>query len=36
MLVGAANSLIDKNKERIEKTIWTANAEGNRSRWPAP
>ncbi|MBL7986013.1 MAG: ATP-binding domain-containing protein, partial [Flavobacteriales bacterium] len=28
MLVGAANSLIDKNKERIEKTIWTANAEG--------
>ena len=28
MLVAAANSLIDKNKERIDKTIWTENAEG--------
>ncbi len=27
-LVAAANSLIDKNKERIEKTIWTDNDEG--------
>ena len=27
-LVAAANSLIDKNKERIEKTIWTDNPEG--------
>ena len=27
-LVAAANSLIDKNKERIEKTIWTDNTEG--------
>ena len=28
MLVAAANSLIDKNKERIEKTIWTENPQG--------
>ncbi|MCB9169686.1 MAG: UvrD-helicase domain-containing protein [Flavobacteriales bacterium] len=27
-LVGAANSLIDKNRDRIEKTIWTENGEG--------
>jgi DNA helicase-2/ATP-dependent DNA helicase PcrA len=27
-IVGAANSLIDKNKDQIEKTIWTDNDEG--------
>jgi DNA helicase II / ATP-dependent DNA helicase PcrA len=27
-LVAAANSLIDKNKERIQKEVWTANEEG--------
>ena len=27
-IVGAANSLIDKNKEQIRKTIWTENDEG--------
>lgn len=29
-IVEAANSLIDKNKQRLEKTIWTANPEGHR------
>jgi DNA helicase-2/ATP-dependent DNA helicase PcrA len=28
-IVGAANSLIDKNRERIEKTVWTDNAQGD-------
>ena len=32
MLVGAANSLIDKNKDQIKKTIWTDNVEGERLR----
>jgi DNA helicase-2/ATP-dependent DNA helicase PcrA len=27
-IVGAANSLIDKNKDQIRKTIWTENDEG--------
>ncbi|MBX2983029.1 MAG: UvrD-helicase domain-containing protein [Flavobacteriales bacterium] len=27
-IVNAANSLIEKNKERLEKTVWTANDEG--------
>lgn len=27
-IVGAANSLIEKNRERLEKTVWTANEEG--------
>lgn len=27
-IVGAANSLIDKNRDRIKKTIWTDNGEG--------
>jgi len=27
-LVAAANSLIDKNKDRIEKEVWTDNADG--------
>ncbi|HQW39929.1 MAG TPA: UvrD-helicase domain-containing protein [Flavobacteriales bacterium] len=29
-IVGAANSLIEKNKEQIPKTIWTENAEGDK------
>jgi DNA helicase-2/ATP-dependent DNA helicase PcrA len=29
-IVGAANSLIDKNKEQIPKTIWTENTEGEK------
>lgn len=29
-IVEAANSLIDKNKQRLEKTIWTANPDGSR------
>ncbi len=31
-IVGAANSLIDKNKDQIKKTIWTDNAEGEKIR----
>jgi DNA helicase-2/ATP-dependent DNA helicase PcrA len=31
-IVGAANSLIEKNKDQIKKTIWTANADGERIR----
>lgn len=27
-IVEAANSLIEKNKERLDKTVWTANEEG--------
>ncbi|MBK9177555.1 MAG: UvrD-helicase domain-containing protein [Flavobacteriales bacterium] len=29
-IVGAANSLIEKNKEQIHKTIWTDNGEGEK------
>jgi DNA helicase-2/ATP-dependent DNA helicase PcrA len=29
-IVNAANSLIEKNKERLEKTVWTDNPEGTR------
>ena len=29
-IVGAANSLIEKNKEQIEKTIWTDNVQGEK------
>jgi len=29
-IVGAANSLIEKNKEQIPKTIWTENDEGDK------
>lgn len=29
-IVEAANSLINKNKQRLEKTIWTANPEGSK------
>lgn len=29
-IVGAANSLIEKNKDQIEKTIWTDNGEGEK------
>ncbi|MBK7382519.1 MAG: UvrD-helicase domain-containing protein [Flavobacteriales bacterium] len=29
-IVGAANSLIEKNKEQIKKTIWTDNGEGEK------
>ena len=29
-IVGAANSLIEKNKDQIKKTIWTANDEGEK------
>lgn len=29
-IVGAANSVIDKNKDQIKKTIWTDNAEGEK------
>jgi DNA helicase II / ATP-dependent DNA helicase PcrA len=31
-IVGAANSLIEKNKDQIRKTIWTDNAEGEKIR----
>ncbi|MFN3875750.1 MAG: ATP-dependent helicase, partial [Flavobacteriales bacterium] len=31
-IVGAANSLIEKNKDRIHKTIWTDNSEGEKIR----
>jgi DNA helicase-2/ATP-dependent DNA helicase PcrA len=31
-IVGAANSLIEKNKDQIKKTIWTDNVEGERIR----
>lgn len=31
-IVGAANSLIEKNKEQIKKTIWTDNTEGEKIR----
>lgn len=31
-IVGAANSLIEKNKDQIKKTIWTDNSEGERIR----
>jgi DNA helicase-2/ATP-dependent DNA helicase PcrA len=31
-IVGAANSLIDKNKDQIKKTIWTDNGEGEKIR----
>ncbi|MBL8001231.1 MAG: UvrD-helicase domain-containing protein [Flavobacteriales bacterium] len=30
VIVGAANSLIDKNRDQIKKTVWTANAEGDK------
>ena len=29
-IVGAANSLIEKNKERLPKVVWTANEEGEK------
>lgn len=28
-IVGAANSLIDKNRDRIKKTVWTDNVDGD-------
>jgi len=31
-IVNAANSVIERNKDRIEKDVWTANAEGDRIR----
>ncbi|MCB0781044.1 MAG: ATP-dependent DNA helicase, partial [Flavobacteriales bacterium] len=31
-IVGAANSLIDKNRDQIKKTIWTQNQEGDAIR----
>ncbi len=31
-IVGAANSLIEKNKDQIKKTIWTENIEGEKIR----
>ncbi len=31
-IVGAANSLIEKNRDQIKKTIWTDNAEGEKIR----
>jgi DNA helicase-2/ATP-dependent DNA helicase PcrA len=31
-IVGAANSLIEKNRDQIKKTIWTDNVEGDRIR----
>ncbi|MEZ4807142.1 MAG: 3'-5' exonuclease [Flavobacteriales bacterium] len=31
-IVGAANSLIEKNKDQIKKTIWTDNVEGEKVR----
>src|SRR5436190_6483874 len=30
MIVGAANSVIEKNKDQIQKTIWTDNLEGEK------
>jgi DNA helicase-2/ATP-dependent DNA helicase PcrA len=30
VIVNAANSVIEKNKDQIEKTVWTANPEGER------
>ena len=32
VIVGAANSLIEKNKDQIPKTIWTDNVEGEKIR----
>ncbi|HRH68723.1 MAG TPA: 3'-5' exonuclease [Flavobacteriales bacterium] len=32
VIVGAANSLIEKNKDQIPKTIWTENVEGEKIR----
>ncbi len=32
MIVAAANSIIEKNKDQIKKVVWTDNAEGNRIR----
>jgi len=29
-IVNAANSIIEKNKTRLDKVVWTANAEGNK------
>ncbi|NND61928.1 MAG: UvrD-helicase domain-containing protein [Flavobacteriaceae bacterium] len=29
-IVNAANSIIEKNKHRLEKVVWTANEEGNK------
>ena len=29
-IVNAANSIIEKNKNRLEKVVWTANDEGNK------
>jgi len=31
-IVGAANSLIEKNKEKLPKVVWTANEEGEKIR----
>jgi len=31
-IVGAANSVIEKNKDQIQKTIWTDNVEGEKIR----
>ncbi len=31
-IVGAANSLIEKNKEKLPKVVWTANEEGDKIR----
>jgi DNA helicase-2/ATP-dependent DNA helicase PcrA len=31
-IVGAANSVIEKNKDQIKKTIWTENTEGEKIR----
>lgn len=31
-IVGAANSLIEKNKDRIHKEVWTSNPEGDKIR----
>ncbi len=31
-IVNAANSIIEKNKQRLEKVVWTANDEGNKIR----
>ncbi|MDX9750054.1 MAG: UvrD-helicase domain-containing protein, partial [Flavobacteriales bacterium] len=31
-IVGAANSVIEKNKERIKKEVWTSNEEGEKLR----
>ena len=29
-IVNAANSIIDKNKTKLDKVVWTANDEGNK------